>query len=153
MIQDMSGLEFKTSGIEAASWSVVTHNGVVMEPTVQKGALRLDISNTSGANWHGELQHAPFRVKAGDTITVSFYAKAESPFTFSVWLGQDHAPHQSLVAKEKHFGESLMTSEWQKFEHTWKAVTDEQSARVNWVLGQIDNVVEIKNISLSRHRD
>ena len=121
-----------------------------MKPTLNGSVLSLDISKTHGANWHGELRYSPFPVRVGDTFAVSFSARAKCPFTFSVWLGQQDAPFKSLVPEESHFGEDTMTSDWKDFTHTWNPFLDEESARLNFVLGQIDNVVEIKDIILTK---
>ena len=124
-----------------------------MKPTLHDSTLRLDISKATGANWHGELRYAPFPVLPSETYTVSFSAKAERPFTFSVWLGQQDSPHKSLVSdeNENHFGEKMMTSEWQTFTHTWKPILSEKAARLNFAFGQIDNVVEIRDVELNKH--
>jgi len=141
---------FATLGTAASSWALLTHEGVVMTPLVDHSILKLDISKTSGANWHGELRYSPFPVAIGDSFTVSFSARAKHPFTFSVWLGQQDCPHKSLVSDENHFGEKTMTSSWQPFTHTWNPILSEKKARLNFVLGQIDNSIEIKDISCQR---
>jgi hypothetical protein len=150
MPEIISDPHFSTLGRSESKWAVLTHRGVVMTPSVENSVLRLEISKTSGANWHGELRYAPFPVVAGDIFTVSFSARAKHPFTFSVWLGQQDSPHKSLVSEENHFGEKMMTSDWKTFTHTWKPVLREETARLNFVLGQIDNVVEIKDIKLKK---
>jgi hypothetical protein len=45
----------------------------------------------------------------------------------------------------------MMTSQWQTFTHTWKPILTEEAARLNFVLGQIDNVVEIRDVELNKH--
>ena len=91
---------------------------------------------------------APFSVTVGTTYRLSFSARAEKPFMFSVWLGQMESPHASLVTKENHFGEKRMTADWQTFTHVWTASRSEPKARLNFALGQIDNTVELKNVAL-----
>jgi hypothetical protein len=142
---------FNALGTDASKWAVITHKGVEMQPTLHDSILRLDITKTVGANWHGELRYAPFPVLVGDIFMVSFSVKAERPFTFSVWLGQQEPPHKSLVSDENHFGEEMMTSEWQTFTHTWKPILAEKAARLNFVFGQIDNIVEIRDVELNKH--
>jgi hypothetical protein len=141
---------FDALGTDASKWVLITHNGVEMKPTLQDSTLRLDISRTTGANWQGELCYAPFPVLVGEIFTVSFSVKAERPFTFSVWLGQQDPPHKSLVSDENHFGEQMMTSEWKTFTHAWKPVLSEKAARLDFVFGQIDNVVEIRDVELNK---
>lgn len=141
---------FSTFGKPDSRWRIVCHKGVTMMPDQQGDGLRLVIAGTSGANWHGEFMFAPFAVTAGATYRLSFSARAEKAFTFSVWLGQMESPHASLVAKENHFGEKRMTSDWQTFTHGWTAGRSEAKARLNFALGQIDNTVELKNVELTQ---
>lgn len=141
---------FATLGQPASKWIIVTHHDVAMIPTVNDAVLRLEISSTKGANWHGELLYAPFPVAQGETLAVSFEARAKEPFLFSVWLGQRNAPYQSLVPPENHFGEKMMTAEWQTFTHVWHPFVAEAEARLDFVLGRIDNEVEIRAVSLRR---
>jgi len=150
VIEMISDPHFTTLGESASKWALLTHRGVVMMPSVENSVLRLEISKTSGANWQGELRYSPFPVVAGDIFAVSFSAKAKHPFKFSVWLGQQDSPHKSLVSEENHFGEKVMSSDWEVFTHTWKPVLSEKTARLNFVLGQIDNWVEIKDIELKK---
>lgn len=150
MTQILTDPHFATLGHPESRWAILTHEGVVMTPSVEDSILTLKISQTRGANWHGELRHSPFPVAVGEVFSVEFSARAKVPFTFSVWLGQQNAPHQSLVSKENHFGEKMMAAEWQTFTHTWHPVLAESEARLNFVLGQIDNTVEIKDVSLCK---
>lgn len=108
---------FSTLGKEKSKWAILTHHGIEMNPTLRDSILSLEISKTSGANWHGELRYSPFPVKPGDTLEVTFSARAKHPFPFSVWLGQQDAPYKSLVSEDNHFGSPMMTTEWQTFTH------------------------------------
>jgi len=139
-----------TLGKPPSKWTINCHKGVTITPSTENNTLRLSIANTSGANWHGELIFAPFTVTEGDIYHLSFFARAQNPFTFSVWLGQMESPHSSLVRKENHFGEKTMTPDWQLFTHTWIAIRSEPKARLDFVLGQIDNTVEIKDAVLNK---
>lgn len=141
---------FTTLGLPGSRWTILTHKGVVMTPTVKDAILTLEISQTHGANWHGELSYSPFPVAVGEAFSVEFSVRARTPFTFSVWLGQQNAPYESLVSKENHFGEKMMTAEWQTLAHTWHPILAEPEARLNFVLRQIDNTVEIKDVTLSK---
>ena len=145
----ISDPRFSTLDADVSKWTVRTHEEAVIVPTVDGTVLRLAISNTSGANWHGELCYAPFPVVAGSKLAVSFAARARESFAFSVWLGQSESPYRSLVAQDNHFGEQTMTSEWRTYAHQWHPTLSEQAARLNFVLGQTDNQVELKEITLT----
>lgn len=119
-------------------------------PDLQGEVLRLAIERTAGANWHGELMFAPFEVTAGETYHLSFSARAQNPFMFSVWLGQMESPHASLAVEENHFGERGMSANWQTFTHVWTAARSESKARLDFVLGRIDNQVELRDVELTR---
>jgi hypothetical protein len=140
--------EFLTLGDKNSRWTLQAHQGVAITAFVDSALLRLEIENTSGSSWHGELSYAPFPVCVGDIFTVSFSARSLHPHPFSVWLGQRDSPFLSLVPENNQFGEKTMTPDWQTFSHIWKPHMDERLARLNFVLGKIDNVVEIANIEL-----
>ena len=151
MAQIIVDPEFLTLGEKNSKWDLQAHQGVAITASVGNAVLRFEIENTTGCDWHGELRYAPFPVYEGDIYTVSFSARAMRPFNFSVWLTQHHSPYLSLVADENHFGQRKITMDWQGFSHTWKPRMSEKMARLNFVLGQVDNVVEIANIDL-KHR-
>ncbi|MBE7158649.1 MAG: hypothetical protein INR62_09500, partial [Rhodospirillales bacterium] len=65
MNTSISDASFSNLGGNAAGWTVKTDAGVTAAPTVEDATIRLEISGTSGANWHGELCYAPFPVAAG----------------------------------------------------------------------------------------
>jgi hypothetical protein len=140
--------QFATLGQPASSWVVVTHAGVEMTSSVAGDTVRLELKDTKGANWHAEFRYAPFSVRAGDTLHLSFSIRAETAFIFSVWLGQLEEPWASLVAAENHFGDKEAGPAWQTFQHVWQVASSEKLARLNFALGRIDTVVEIKDISL-----
>ena len=140
----------QTLGQAGSLWSLQCHEGVEAIPERTSDGLALHFSKTRGANWQGALQYAPFAVAAGESLALSFSARAEHPFTFSVWLGQHDAPYQSLVPEANHFGEATLSTQWQTFTHHWQPSLSEPAARLNFVLGQIDTRVEIKAITLTR---
>jgi len=148
MAQIIVDPEFLTLGERGSKWDLQAHQGVAITALLENAILRLEIENTSGSNWHGELRYAPFPVFMGDIYTLSFSARALHPFQFSVWLTQHNSPYLSLVADENHFGERVMTMEWQEFTHIWKPRMNEKAARLSFVVGKIDNAVEIAYIDL-----
>ena len=141
---------FDTFGTPDSKWVIQSHEGVQIQPKVEDGTMLLTITGTCGANWHAEFKYEPFEVKKGDIFEISFSAKAKTPFDFSVWLGQKNEPFKSLVSEDNHYGETKMPDDWEAFTHTWTAVADEPEARLDFVLGPIDNVVELEDISLLR---
>jgi CO dehydrogenase/acetyl-CoA synthase alpha subunit len=150
MLQIIDDPCFETFGQPDSKWGLKTHQGVTMQSEVADDTLTLTITGTSGDNWHAEFKYEPFAVKKGDIYEVSFSAKAKTPFEFSVWLGQKNEPFKSLVAQEDHYGQTTMLDDWETFTHTWTVEEDEDQARLNFVLGAVDNVIELEDISLLR---
>jgi len=150
MVSVITDSDFKSFGTDASKWTLFTHEGIEVHPRLSDSVLFLNISKARGANWHAELRYSPFAVRKGDSFRISFSARARYPFSFSVWLGQQDAPYKSLVSRDNHFGEKMMTGEWQTFTHIWHPHLTEEAARLNFVFGQIDNVVELKGVSLTR---
>ncbi|MAX23363.1 MAG: hypothetical protein CMJ19_02570 [Phycisphaeraceae bacterium] len=150
MLQIIDDPTFHTLGQPDSNWGLQTHEGVDMQTQVADDTLRLTITGTSGANWHAEFKYEPFAVKKGDVYEISFSAKAKTPFDFSVWLGQKNEPFQSLVTEENHYGQTTMPDDWETFTHIWTVEKDEPEARLDFVLGAIDNVIELEDISLLR---
>lgn len=138
--------EFATFGHSNGDWKLRTHKGVTVAHESVDGVLRLTVTGASGVNWHAELQRSPFPVAAGEILRVSFDARASTPFAFSVWLGQQNPPFASLVEAENHFGEKTMTPAWQNFSHRWVAAQTEKMARLNFVVGRLNNTIEIRNV-------
>lgn len=149
MKEIISDPTFSTLGNKSSLWKIFGHEGVRVSPEVHDSVLALNVSNAQGANWHGELRYAPFEVSPSEMYTVSFSVRAKCAFNFSVWLGQMNSPFKSLVPEENHFGEEMMTTEWQTFTHTWTPKMEESQARLNFAIGPIDNIVEIKSVSLT----
>jgi hypothetical protein len=141
---------FATWGQPGSFWGLKTHSGVAARPTVVGSTLHLDINGAQGANWHVEVAYAPLEVRAGDTLAVSFQARATKPFSFSVWLGLMDPPYSNLAAPGHHFGEAQMGPDWQRFEHTWHVLHASPRARLNFVLGPVDNHIELATVRLQR---
>jgi hypothetical protein len=59
-----------------------------------------------------------------------------------------HSPWASLVTESTHFGDEHITGEWLDFEHHAVIAKDEDQARLNFVLGVIDNMIWMRGVSL-----
>ncbi|MDF3130674.1 hypothetical protein P0Y35_15805 [Kiritimatiellaeota bacterium B1221] len=130
------------------AWSVAEHCGGSTQAKIKDNEIKLMIGNAKGANWHSELRYGPFQVEEGDIYTVSFETKAMVAYRFSVWLGQLDSPYAALIADAHHFGEALADCQWRSFRHEWVVAQSEARARLVFVVGPIDNVVEFRKIRL-----
>jgi hypothetical protein len=150
MSNQTSNIDYlKIEGI-AGSWCVVEHCGVSTKAEIKESEIRLSVSNAKGANWHSELRYGPFAVSEGDVYDISFETKAKIDFGFSVWLGQFDNPYAALIADANHFGEEVASSSWTHFNHQWVVAKSEARARLVFVVGPIDNIVEFRDIKLSK---
>ncbi|WFB37586.1 carbohydrate binding domain-containing protein [Kiritimatiellota bacterium B12222] len=140
----------KYSEIEnlSGAWSIVEHCEVSTQADIKDNEIKLIVSNAKGAHWHSELRYGPFEVEEGEVYALSFETKAKVAYRFSVWLGQFDAPYAALIADENHFGEALADGQWRSFSHEWVVTKREVRARLVFVVGPIDNIVEFRNIRL-----
>ena len=150
MKQIIDDASFETLNQPQSQWQIKAQNGVDIQPQVTDGELSLTIAGTSGQNAHAQLLLGPFEVKTGDVFEVSFSAKAKSPFTFNVQLAQANDPFSSLVAEDDSFGPQMLQDDWECYTHTFTAISDEPNATLNFAVGQVDNVVDLEDISLLR---
>ena len=141
--------DFMTFGRRDSRWEIEAHHGIVMTGQPDDSVMCLQISNAKGANWHGEFRFAPFSVHEGQLATIRFSARAQTPIDFSVWIGMYHSPWSQLVSNATHFKEKHMTDQWTSFEHQSVIVQNEEQARLNFVLGVVDNQIWLKDISFT----
>lgn len=132
------------------SWETESHGSVTHRALVIGNTALVEQSGTSGIGWHGELRYAPFPVRKGDRVEVSFSARFSHPARFSVWIGQFRDPWQSLVADEDRFDERELEPEWRKFSFRVRIVSDEPEARLNFVFGGQDGIFSLREVALRR---
>lgn len=86
--------------------------------------FRLDITQTGTANWHVQLNQSGLAVKRGQTYTISFRAKSDSPRRLSAGISQAGDPWHSLA-----YTTVKLTRDWQTFTLPVSPDADESNAR------------------------
>lgn len=72
----------------AASKNITSSN-----PFAGNNALQINVTNTSGTDWHVLLKQIGIDVNAGQTYRVTFKARSDSQRTIHAFLGRDNAPY------------------------------------------------------------
>ena len=139
---------FSTFGTTASKWELEEHEEVKLEARVKDDSIVIHQIGGKGIHWHGEFRYAPFPVRKGEKVALSFEARAETPTGFSVWIGKYKTPWTALVADEGHFGQRVLQPEWERFDYEVEILSSEDEARLNFVFGEKDNVICFRNISL-----
>jgi hypothetical protein len=139
---------FSTLGTAASKWELEEHEEVKLEAQVEDGSIVIHQKGAKGIHWHGEFRYAPFPVRKGETVALTFEARAETPTGFSAWIGKYKNPWTALVNDDGHFGQRVLQPEWERFDYEVEILASEDEARLNFVFGEKDNVICFRNISL-----
>ncbi len=118
--------------------------GMVLE----NGVYRVNIHSIDGPDWHVRLMQRVDHLKAGDTCTIRFRAKAdrEHQIRLAATIGE---PNWHQICPDRQL---RLTTEWQNYEWT---IQVSKVARVNFVpmihLGTRKGTVWVTDFSMERH--
>jgi hypothetical protein len=116
-------------------WNLEQHDtaqvtgAATTEFTAGGPALLLDITNAGSAGWHVQLNQSGLSLTAGQTYTVSFWAKADTDFPLNANLTRTGPSDYSSVVT---LANTTLDSTWREFSSTFVATADEPSVRLNF---------------------
>ena len=140
----------------ATGWLLEQHEGTKAELTTEAippggvvppgRALRLGKLQLNGTDWHLQFHQLGLDLKAGQSYTLSFAARAERPRAMSVSVMLDQGPWRN-VGLDERIG---LTTGWQCYSFTFTAHdTVATHARVTFVFGNDASDVLLADVSLS----
>lgn len=140
------GPNLVTSAADPTSWVVEQHNpGSAASLSAAGDALLADVTAVDGTAWHVQIDQVGLDLHDGETYTLSFRAKADSPRTMDVYAGLDQADwhHVGLDTSAN------LTTDWQTFKFTFDAAqTAPNHNRVTFVLGDKAGQVWLSDVQL-----
>ena len=77
-------------------------------------SAKVDITQSNPTVWYLQWGHKSLALAAGQTYTISFYAKASQTRTASVMLQKDYSPYTEYLNKTFN-----LTTSWQKYTYTY----------------------------------
>jgi hypothetical protein len=91
-------------------------------------SARVSVTQPDDTGWHIQLSCPGFRVAAGQTYTLSFWAKASFATNCDAAVGQAHEPWGGLGC----YREVALTTNWQQFSNTFQASATDANARLSF---------------------
>ena len=111
-------------------------------PQHGKQSLKVIGHKATGTDWHAKVRQKDMSMKAGETYTVIFWARAEKPRQVSLSVQMQHAPwtfYQGGVI-------NLLGQEWEEYHITFNATHDvERDMWVGLAIAQSDTDFWIDN--------
>jgi hypothetical protein len=139
---------FDVSDPRNAIWNLETYEGSAARlafPPQDKQAVRIEIDRVAQTvPWHVQIRKAGLYVKEGRTYVVSFRARADAPRRIAFAVSQAHEPWQPLGL----YGEADLGSEWRSVRQEFRALKDDDAARVHFDLGGHAAAVELTDVTL-----
>jgi hypothetical protein len=133
-------------------WTLEKHSGA--EATLQLGQeegrqrVRIETTKPGTESWHVQLNHPGLKLTAGQSYTVTFWAKGAEDTSISVAASQAHEPWGVLGSKQ-----IKLSPEWAKQRFSFQPKQSDDNARVVFGgLGSQPGVVEISEVSLQPSR-
>lgn len=134
------------------NWILESHLGYSQFYTDSAGAYHLDNSGVvyqaevSEEFYQVQLKQVGFPLENGEDYWLSFIAKAEQPRLIYVMVMQDEDPWQNYGCFEPIW----LTTDWQRFQIDFTSlVTDQQTARLAFCLGETAETVWFDNVRLA----
>ncbi len=140
------GPDLLKSATDLSSWTLEQHRNTKADLSIQGDALRADVAQTDGTDWHIQLHQAGLNIQDGDTYTVRFRARANPAREMSVYTSLDESDwHHIGLDVSAH-----LTPEWKQYTYFFTAhhATPDHS-RLVFVLGNQTGEVELAQVKLS----
>ncbi len=121
-----------TQGLQ--EWELEQHGDARVNAITQPGGpngshiVCLQITQSSPANWHVQLNQRGLRFEANRIYTVRFHARASQRRTLSVNIGQAYAPWGELGFSR----DFEVDTDWREYQFTFLMPVSESNARLNF---------------------
>jgi hypothetical protein len=138
-----AGLSPWTLGVSSPAAASVASD---TSTAVSGASARITVTNpVPSAGWDVALQQQNFSLSAGNTYTVSFYAKSSTGQTISVSVQQTVSPWTSRTSQ--YF---TLTSTWQRYTATFTAPATESAVKLAFNVGSSAGTVWLDGTSLQQ---
>jgi hypothetical protein len=131
-------------------WVVEQHGGAkAASRTARDGpqgqaALRIDVAEVDGVDWHVQLTHAGLKFQKDEPYTLQFRARADRPRRITVNAKQAHEPFQDLWS-----GDVAVADDWQIYRFQFQPAADDEVARIGLSqLGARTGSIWVADVSL-----
>ena len=134
---------FRPWWLDAKGGTAATLSADAGTSTSGTGSARIDVSQTNGFFWGGQLdQAAP--IAAGREYRISLWAKASSPRSLPVALQQVGAPYTVYFSPS-----ATLTTAWQQFTFTYNATASDPGTVLHLDAGVSTGSIWVDNVSVT----
>lgn len=124
-------------------WNLERHGTARARSVTADGVLRVTIGLAGEESWHAQVNQGGIPVAAGETLVLTFRARARTPRPVHIALAQANAPW-SMLAEDQ----VTLSTEWEEFRRVLKVAAAEADARIGFNVGNAKGWVEIDDVSL-----
>ncbi len=111
----------------AENWQFEQHNGALSETSVKGSTVRFDVRKPGTQGWHVQGFHGGLKLSGGESLALTFRARAAHKHTVSVVAMQAHAPWKNLASESVEVG-----PEWQSYRVLLTPSTGSDNARIGF---------------------
>jgi len=131
-----------------SSWRLNTFEGsqaeLILSPDHQD-LKRIEVTRAeTNDGWHIQLSQSPLRISGEEWYSLRFRARADDVRKMGVAVSQDHDPWDNLGL----YRSVGVMKQWQDFEWEFRALADDDLARIQFDLGGWNVPVEIAGVRL-----
>lgn len=148
MLKNNSFATFAPNQTAPAGWVLEQHDGcrATLKRAEYKGrtALIIEPQQTSGADWHLQINQRTLAVRQGQLYTIQIVAAAQEACVVNVSVGQAHEPWTNLGL----WTPVTLTEQWQTLTLTFTAPQTDDNARASISFGGCKTPFAIASFSL-----
>ncbi len=136
-----------------SAWSI-EHQGTstadfstALDKRLSLGApnINVQVTQVDGTSWHVQVHQTGLDLRAGDTYTVKFRAKADTPRSVNVSAGLDQADWHNIGLSR----DAAVTTDWKEFRYVFTAQnTVVGHARIAFILGDATGTVSLSDLQI-----
>lgn len=139
---------FEVSDPRESVWNLETYEGSAARlafPPGDRRAVRVEIEAAAQPMpWHVQLRKAGLTVREGRSYVMSFRGRSDAPRRIAFAVSQAHQPWQILGL----YGEADLGPEWRSFRKEFRALQNDERARIHFDLGGRAVSVELTDVTL-----
>jgi K+-dependent Na+/Ca+ exchanger-like protein len=127
------------------SWKQEAGNGVQMTVTPEEQALKIEVSQTKGTDWHAQIHQTGLSLEAGQSYTLSFQARSPDSRSVNVAAMLDQPDWRNLGLRRT----VKLSREWKAYRFTFVAHdTVANHDRLSFAFGAQDGTLWLRDVAL-----
>lgn len=140
----------------AAPWRLYVNTSAGCQASVSRdsttfvegnSSARIDISATSGTDWHIDFNQSPLSLEKGKVYDLTFWAKADRPRSLGLYASKNAPPWSSYGLSRK----VQLDTTWREYTVTFEATETASDARIQFFAGATTGTIWLDHVRLRLH--